>query len=606
MMRQLTSRRVVVRLILLVIVTKLVFIVYVWLIDVESVDDNKDDDIGVARTPLPSVEFNSQDNNNSKVDAFTDHEDAFSIQHLMDEFGDRWQFSWIKRRIMRMWPEISRAGRHVTDARCSQWKRPRLRIMFIPGVLTLTNFARPQSIRRGGPLGELVQWSDLIAACYALCHSLAPRLRITSTAGELLSEVDEKPVNASTGCDDKDFVDVIFADLVAVRALPPEILQAYRYKLRVLDVFGTEAIYNDDAYVKSHPQLEYKAGWGRLGLRLKQFYTLYPHTPDNSFLGFIVPREKLINVTEKENYALIIGKERRYLLGKETMLKTVLKYMPLKATMREVNMPGLPSGAITFLGVVSSQEYQSIIVNAKLCIGLGDPVESPSAIEALACGCVFLNPRRKGEDVKFQGKPTSRQVTSQVPYFENFIGPPHAYTVNYGDVNALSAVLDNITHTTHVVQPFIPHEFTAAGFVERLHSYLSHQRFCPHDKMSGNYDTWPPVSELVVRLSALNESCTRTCHVAGFVCEPEYFGLLNNASFVEKAAGATCGVVKRVAEPFAPALHLPATAIHLDAAAADKCWLQSRRELFSCAESVNAFRVCPCRRYRRHQIALVP
>jgi len=48
------------------------------------------------------------------------------------------------------------------------------------------------------------------------------------------------------------------------------------------------------------------------------------------------------------------------------MLKTVLKYMPLKATMREVNMPGLPSGAITFLGVVSSQEYQSIIVNAKV------------------------------------------------------------------------------------------------------------------------------------------------------------------------------------------------------------------------------------------------
>ena len=40
------------------------------------------------------------------------------------------------------------------------------------------------------------------------------------------------------------------------------------------------------------------------------------------------------------------------------------------------------------------------------------------------------------------------QVTSQVPYFENFIGPPHAYTVDYGDVNALSAVLDNITHTT--------------------------------------------------------------------------------------------------------------------------------------------------------------
>jgi len=42
-----------------------------------------------------------------------------------------------------------------------------------------------------------------------------------------------------------------------------------------LDAFGTEAIYNDDQYIKSHPELEYKAGWGRLGLHLKQFYTLY-------------------------------------------------------------------------------------------------------------------------------------------------------------------------------------------------------------------------------------------------------------------------------------------------------------------------------------------
>ena len=59
-----------------------------------------------------------------------------------------------------------------------------VQIMFLPGVLTRTNFARPESIHRGGPLGELVQWSDLITACYALCHSLAPRLRIITTAFE--------------------------------------------------------------------------------------------------------------------------------------------------------------------------------------------------------------------------------------------------------------------------------------------------------------------------------------------------------------------------------------------------------------------------------------
>jgi len=58
-----------------------------------------------------------------------------------------------------------------------------------------------------------------------------------------------------------------------------------RYRFRVLDAFGTEAVYNDDEYVKSHPQLENHAGLGRLGLRLKQFYTLY-----RMYLAFVLPK----------------------------------------------------------------------------------------------------------------------------------------------------------------------------------------------------------------------------------------------------------------------------------------------------------------------------
>jgi len=50
--------------------------------------------------------------------------------------------------------------------------------------------------------------------------------------------------------------------------------------------------------------------------------------------------------------------------GKLMMLKTVAQYMPLKATMREIDIPGLSSADITFYGIVSSQDYRSIIVNA--------------------------------------------------------------------------------------------------------------------------------------------------------------------------------------------------------------------------------------------------
>lgn len=51
--------------------------------------------------------------------------------------------------------------------------------------------------------------------------------------------------------------------------------ERFRYKWRVLDAFGTEAIYNDVEYVKEHPWMVFDAGWGQQQLKLKQFYTLY-------------------------------------------------------------------------------------------------------------------------------------------------------------------------------------------------------------------------------------------------------------------------------------------------------------------------------------------
>lgn len=37
------------------------------------------------------------------------------------------------------------------------------------------------------------------------------------------------------------------------------------------------------------------------------------HTPDNSFLGFVISRSKVRQNVTKENYALIMGKEAVYL-----------------------------------------------------------------------------------------------------------------------------------------------------------------------------------------------------------------------------------------------------------------------------------------------------
>ncbi len=40
----------------------------------------------------------------------------------------------------------------------------------MPGILSMTEFANPEHIKKGSPLGELMQWADLIASLHLLGH----------------------------------------------------------------------------------------------------------------------------------------------------------------------------------------------------------------------------------------------------------------------------------------------------------------------------------------------------------------------------------------------------------------------------------------------------
>ena len=45
-----------------------------------------------------------------------------------------------------------------------------LQMLVYPGVITLTPYAK--NAFKGGPLGELVQWADLICGLYMLGHTV--------------------------------------------------------------------------------------------------------------------------------------------------------------------------------------------------------------------------------------------------------------------------------------------------------------------------------------------------------------------------------------------------------------------------------------------------
>ncbi|VDP62887.1 unnamed protein product [Schistosoma mattheei] len=73
-------------------------------------------------------------------------------------------------------------------------------------------------------------------------------------------------------------------------------------KFRILDTFGTEALYNRK-----------KELWSGLHLNLQQFYTFFPHSPDNTFLGFVAeilpPKSKFSHQSSSKPVALVYGKE---------------------------------------------------------------------------------------------------------------------------------------------------------------------------------------------------------------------------------------------------------------------------------------------------------
>jgi hypothetical protein len=93
---------------------------------------------------------------------------------------------------------------------------------------------------------------------------------------------------------------------------------------------------------------------------------------------------------------------------------------------------------------------------------MGQPLESTAAVEALACGCIFINPQFDGNETQLlqhMNKPTSRhvcfscnipfslftlffQLNSQVTYLTEQIGPPQIITVNISNKAEVSTVFN--------------------------------------------------------------------------------------------------------------------------------------------------------------------
>ncbi|XP_034563930.1 alpha-1,6-mannosylglycoprotein 6-beta-N-acetylglucosaminyltransferase B-like [Notolabrus celidotus] len=507
---------------------------------------------------------------------------------------------FIRSRVQRMSEQWIQAGLKMRQSR-NMTKINQLRVLLYPGALAGSVGQRFETmVNRGGPLGELVQWADLSACLTILGHNLT----FSTSQQQLHSLIGAAPGRGSCPIQRPLTFDLIYTDYHGLAHLQGAMGLAflhYKCRFRILDSFGTEPAFNLGSYAHSRG---YKTLWGSWGLQPLQYMTMFPHTPDNSFLGFAIGEAARKEVREeelepdtyrKERVAVIYGKQDYMWQGKSEYVGLVSEELETHATVYQP--AGHASNLPTFIknhGLLTQEDFLRLLRRAKVFVGLGFPYEGPAPMEAIALGCVFLQPRfdpphSSDNNDFYKGKPTTRQISSQHPYAENFIGKPHVWTVDVNNKTDVREAVRAILRTE--VKPFTPQEFRCEGMLERVHSYINHQNFC-----TKSAPTWPPESALRIHLGPLGQSCVSVCHRSSHVCEPALFHHLNTpAAFTRLGIG--CSSTGQEANHMFPS-YTPW---------GRHCGLQQEPLLFSCAGSDPSHRrLCPCRAHLPGQVALCP
>ncbi|XP_072298625.1 alpha-1,6-mannosylglycoprotein 6-beta-N-acetylglucosaminyltransferase B-like [Eucyclogobius newberryi] len=559
----------------------------------------------------------------------------FDVGPLLEQVGTRKEsLNFMKRRIRMLAAQWASAARRVHDKLRTQWREQK-RILVHVGFLTEeSGDVFSPKVLKGGPLGEMVQWADILATLHVLGHSL----KITLSLKELQQLMGAPPGRGSCPVPGALPFDLIYTDYHGLKQMKRHMsltLKKHKCHIRVIDSFGTEPAYNHEVYAT---QNGYRTNWGYWNLNALQYMTMFPHTPDNSFMGFVVEE---VNETERlsiqknkvHNMAVVYGKDASMWKGKDRFLELLHHHMEIHGTVYyDSQRPPQVPAFVKNHGLLPQHELQQLLRKAKLFIGFGFPYEGPAPLEAIANGCIFLQPMFNPPHSSFnhdffKGKPTSRKVSSQHPYAEQYIGRPHVITIDFGNWTNINETIREIMELN--VEPFVPHEYTCEGMLERVHAYIQNQDFCsPRKPFSSSLDSrsswpgdppspfrllpnssalswalpgsapsssfWPPLTALRVLASAPDWSCVKTCQEAGLICEPAFYRYINIKEAFS-SLNLECEGVETELNHLLPAFLMD----HKE------CYLQKDPLLFSCSgSSPKHQRLCPCRDYRRGQVAL--
>lgn len=251
---------------------------------------------------------------------------------------------------------------------------------------------------------------------------------------------------------------------------PPTLELARRYhlfashesaRLRVLEWYGTSP-------ARAHAS----------GLQASQYLLPYPDDFGwNTFLGFMLPEPRRTTAPKKRQ-GVVWGKEARYFHGDGlAAVKALASRCELHTTLSDTRgfHPGLlPAGVINH-GAMEPDAWHALLDESSFVLGLGDPISGPTALEAVAAGCVYLNPRYSPAR-HVNGIP-DLAIDSQHPYAAR-LGPPFVHTIDLSDhtsvVRAAELSFDSASRVADrapLDQALRP--FTRQHYIERLRSLIA-------------------------------------------------------------------------------------------------------------------------------------
>jgi hypothetical protein len=199
----------------------------------------------------------------------------------------------------------------------------------------------------------------------------------------------------------------------------------------------------------------------RLNIPLKRFLTAFG-APGNTFLGYFMTNrssgaDDASATVRKLDQGVLWGKDRKHFIGMESLLRQVAKDAQLVSTS---TAQIVAHSNIRWAGHQTADGWLGLLRQSKFLIGLGNPILGPSAIDAIAMGCVFINPVYD-KPVEHNGFP----FTSQHPYAEK-LGAPYVCNYRQHSVQQLQECIKTALSTT--LPRTIPPDFTMEAHRERV------------------------------------------------------------------------------------------------------------------------------------------